>query len=1076
MRKLSILRVTLLLRICSKQILRIMKLINLLLFLTIFNLFGGNSYSQNSKYSPDMNDAPLSQQNRIVGVVSDNSGTPLPGVNVLIKGTLIGTITDGEGRFTIEAPNLNGTLEFSFIGYTTQEVPMGGRSTINVVLSETMMALEEVVVTALGIKRESKSLGYATGVVNEVALATIPSNWGTALQGKISGVNTSAALTGAAGSSRIRIRGQSSISSGDNSPLVVINGVPVSNPDYSARGNDLANPGGSLVDGGDGWLSINSDDIESITILKGAPAAALYGYRAKNGVMLITTKSGVGTKGIGVELNSNYTIENVIDETDFQYEYGQGEYGVRPTDLPSAQKTGLWSFGDPFDGVPTMQYDGVTRPYVAEKNRIKKFFETGHNFTNTLALTGGNELGNIRLSLSNTKNSGIVPKNTFKRNVVNMVVNYKFGKKLSAAASINYSNEKNDNPPMLFGERYNPVSYLYAFSNSVSMETLRNAYQDANGNEIATSRFTPRMNPYWSVNKRFQHITRDRLYGNISLRYDFTDWLYIQGRVGQDYSARSDEYNTPTGSRAIATVPIGFNGGFVEQINRIREINADFLIGANRKIGEIGIDITLGGNQMMAISDGWGTSVTNFFIRDLYTIPNGQIKDPFFSYSKMRVNSIYASAGLSYKTFLYLNVTGRNDWFSTLNPKSNSYLYPSVNGSFVVSEAIKLPDWISYAKLRGGYAEVGGATKPYQSNLYYSLNSQTHFGNVLASISGSVAPNLSLRPLKIKEAEGGIELRFFQNRIGVDLGFYNKNTVDEIVDIDVSSASGYRKSKVNIGKVNNKGFESMLTVIPFEANDMRWESNFNLTLNKSEVIDLGGQKVIQVGLGSINSTGWIAQEVGKPMGSLQGRGYARNAKGEIIYASDGRFTSDNIVKTFGSANPKWIGGWSNSFQYKNIILSANIDWKFGHKMISTTNYNLFRHGLSKASLPGREGGVIGKGVKADGVTPNDVACEAEIYYMTVGSIASFVEEFVYDASFIKFRQIALRYDVSKYLKATPVKGLVISVVCNNVLTILKHTPNIDPESSGVVSDNTAGLEQNTLPLTRGFCFMLDVKF
>ena len=1019
---------------------------------------------------------PEQQQQVITGKITDTNGGSLPGVNVILKGTAIGAITDVQGRYRIEVPNLNGTLVFSFIGYTPLEIAINGRIIVDAQLAEELTELSEVVVTALGIKRESKSLGYATGVINEGALSTVPSNWGTALQGKISGVNTSAALTGAAGSSRIRIRGQSSISSGDNSPLVVINGVPVSNPDYSARGNDLANPGGSLVDGGDGWLSINSDDIETITVLKGAPAAALYGYRAKNGVMLITTKSGVGTKGIGVELNSNYTIENVIDETDFQYEYGQGEYGNRPTDQASAQTSGLWSFGDPFDGVPTMQYDGVARPYLPERNRIKKFFNTGQNFTNTLALTGGSEMGNIRLSLSNTKNNGIVPKNTFDRNVINMVVNYKFGKNLSAAASINYSNEKIDNPPMLFGERYNPVSYLYAFSNSVSMETLSNAYQDANGNEIATSRFTPRMNPYWSVNKRFDYIIRDRLYGNVSLRYNFTDWLYIQGRVGQDYSARSDEYNTPTGSRAIASVPLGFNGGYSQQIDRNREINADFLIGANRKIGDIGIDLTLGGNQMVTNSNGWGASVTNFFIRDLYTIPNGQIKNPFYSYSRMKVNSLYASAGFSYKTFIYLTVTGRNDWFSTLNPESNSYLYPSINGSFVVSEAITLPDWISYAKLRGGYAEVGGATSPYQNNLYYSLNSQTHFGNVLASISNSVAPNKNLRPLKIKEAEAGIELKFFQNRIGIDLGIYNKNTVDEIVDIDVSSTSGYSKSKVNIGKVNNKGFESMLTLIPLETIDMRWESNFNLTFNKSEVIDLGGQTVIQVGRGSINNTGWIAQEVGKPMGSLQGRGYARNANGEIIYAADGRFTSDNIVKTFGSANPKWIGGWLNSLQYKNIMLSAMVDWKFGHKMISTTNYNLFRHGLSKASLPGREGGVIGKGVKADGVTPNDVACEAEIYYMTVGSIASFVEEFVYDASFIKFRQVALRYDLSKFVTATPIKGLVISAVCNNVFTILKHTPNIDPESSGVVSDNTAGLEQNTLPLTRGFGFTLDVKF
>jgi TonB-linked SusC/RagA family outer membrane protein len=1046
---------------CSlKKIFKIMRIAVLLMFFGILQVHATN----------------VTQQRIITGRVTDASGEAIPGVSVVATGTIIGTNTGTDGNYSIQVPKNASSLTFSFVGMATQEIKIGNQNVINVVLQVESVGLQEVVVTALGIKKESKSLGYATGVVNQLALATVPNNWGTALQGKISGVNTSGALTGASGSSRIRIRGQSSISSGDNSPLIVINGVPVSNPDYSARGNDLANPGGSLVDGGDGWLSINPDDIESITILKGAPAAALYGYRAKNGVMLITSKSGIGNKGIGVEFTSNYSIENVIDETDFQYEYGQGEYGNRPVDQASAQMTGLWSFGDPFDGVPTMQYDGVARPYVPEKNRIKKFFNTGHNVTNTVALTSGNESGNIRLSLSNTINSGIVPKNDFKRYVINTYINYKFGKKLSATSSINFSNENIDNPPMLFGERFNPVSYLYAFSNSVSIETLRNAYQDENGNELATSRFTPRMNPYWSVNKRFDYITRDRLYGNITLRYAFTDWFYLQGRIGQDYSGRSDEYNTPTGSRAISAVPAGFNGGFRQQMDRVRELNSDFLLGINRKIGTIGVDVTMGGNRMYSKSEGWGTEVTNFFMRDLYTIANGQVKSPFFSYSAMKVNSLYGSLGLSYKTFLFLTTTGRNDWFSTLNPDSNSYLYPSINGSFVVSEAFHLPAWLSYAKLRGGYAEVGGATSPYQTNLYYGFNSQTHFGNVLASIASNVAPNLSLRPLKIKEAEAGIELKLFQARIGIDLGVYNKNTVDEIVDIDVSSASGFGKSKVNIGKLNNKGFESMFTFIPVENANLRWESNLNLTYNKSEVIDLGGQTVIQVGRGSINNTGWIAQEVGKPMGSLQGRGYARNENGEIIFAADGRFTSDNLVKTFGSANPKWIGGWSNTLQYKNLILTAMIDGKFGHKLISTTNYNLFRHGLSKASLPGREDGVIGKGVTSDGVTPNDVACEAEIYYMTVGSIASFVEEFVYDASFIKFRQVALRYDISKYLSRTPVKSIIVSAICNNVFTLLKHTPNIDPESSGVVSDNTYGLEQNTLPLTRGISFSLDVKF
>ncbi|NMC38034.1 MAG: SusC/RagA family TonB-linked outer membrane protein [Bacteroidales bacterium] len=1016
----------------------------------------------------------LLAQRIVTGKVSDNQGQPLAGVSVVVKGTTTGTVTDMAGNYSLQVPAGGTALVFTFVGMTPQEILIGSQSEISLAMQESAVGLEEVVVTALGIRKESKKLGYATGAIKQEDLAHVPTNWGNALQGKIAGVNATGTPTGAAGSSKIRIRGQSSFK-GNNSPLVVINGVPVSNPDNSARGGDLEG-GGNYVDGGDGWLSINADDIESITVLKGAPAAALYGYRAKDGVLLVTTKTGRNSKGIGVEFNTNYTSDYIIDETEMQYEYGQGEYGNRPTDKANAQTSGIWSFGDPFDGVPTMQYDGVARPYLPEKNRMKKFFDVGHTFANTLALTGGNENGSFRLSFSNTKTNGIVPNNSFDRKLVNLSVNYNLSKRLSVDASVNYSNEYTKNPPQLMVQSFNVSAFMYTHANSISDETLKNAYQDENGNELAISRFTPRMNPYWTMNKRFQDIHRDRMFGNIALKYNFTDWLYIQGRIGQDFFARSDESNQPSGTRAIASVPQGFNGSFSQGINRSRELNADFLLAANKKFGDFGIDATFGGNTMRQKGESYGTNVTNFFIRDLYTVGNGQVKNPYYSYSQMRVNSLYASLELSYKTFLYLNVTGRNDWFSTLNPKSNSYLYPSITGSFVLSEALSLPDWISYAKLRGGYAEVGGATSPYQNNLYYSLNSQTHFGQALGSIQNSTAPNPNLRPLKIKETEAGIEMKFFQNRLGFDFGLYNKNTVDEILSVDVSNASGYSKALVNVGELNNKGIELMLTGIPVQSGNLQWETTLNLTMNKSEVISLaGGQTIITVGQ-SDDFAGYIAHEVGKPLASLRGRGYARNEAGQIIFQADGRPSSDNVVKTWGSAIPKWIGGWSNSLRYKNFMMTATFDWKFGHKLISSTNYNMWRHGLHMETLNGREGGVIGDGVRPDGITKNDVACEAELYYMWIRSVPHFVEQFVYDASFIKFRQLSLSLDVSKYIKNTPVKGLVVSALCNNVMTLLKHTPNIDPEQMGVTSDNITGLEQHALPLTRSFGFNLNVRF
>ena len=1014
------------------------------------------------------------QQRRVSGKVTDNSGQPLIGVSVVVKGTTSGTITDVNGNYSLPIPEGGTSLVFSFVGMTQKEMVIGSQESINISMDEDAVGLSEVVVTALGIKKDSKKLGYATGSVQQEDLALAPTNWGSALQGKIAGVNSGGVSTGAAGSSKIRIRGQSSFK-GDNSPLLVINGVPVTNPNNSARNGDLESSG-TTVDGGDGWLSINPDDIESITVLKGAPAAALYGYRAKDGVLLITTKSGRGTKGIGVEYNTSYTSDYVVDNTDFQYEYGQGEYGNRPTDVASAQTSGIWSFGDPLDGALTMQYDGVARPYLAEKNRFKKFFDVGHTFSNTVALTGNNENGNIRLSLSNSKTNGIVPNNSFDRKLVNITADYNLSKKLSFGFSANYSKENINNPPPLMVQSFNVSAFMYTYANSIAHETLKNAYQDADGNELAISRFTPRMNPYWTMNKRFQDIVRDRVFGNFSLKYELFDWLYMQGRVGQDFYVRSDEYNQPTGTRAIASVPQGFNGTFNQGINRATEINADFLLAATKTFGDFGVDLTAGGNTMRDKSDSYGTNVTNFFIRDLYTVANGQIKNPYYSFSQMRVNSLYASLELSYKNFLYINATGRNDWFSTLNPESNSYLYPSVTGSFVASQAFSLPEWISYAKLRGGYAEVGGATSPYQNNLYYSLNSQTHFGQALGSISNTTAPNPNLRPLKIKELEGGIELKFYENRLGLDLGFYNKNTVDEILSVDVSNASGYSKSVVNVGKLNNKGVEILLTAIPVQAGSLQWETAFNFTSNISEVISLAGdQTIITVGQ-SPDFAGYVAHEVGLPLASLRGRGYARNPAGQIIFQADGRPSSDNIVKTWGSAIPKYIGGWSNSIMYKDMMMSFLFDFKAGHKLISSTNYNVWRHGLHKETLKGREGGVIGEGVKPDGVTPNDVAHEAENYYMWIRSVPHFVEEFVYDASFIKFRQITLSYDFTKFVSSTPIRGLVLSANCNNVLTLLKHTPNIDPEQMGVVSDNISGLEQHSLPLTRSFGFNLNVKF
>jgi TonB-linked SusC/RagA family outer membrane protein len=825
-------------------------------------------------------------------------------------------------------------------------------------------------------------------------------------------------------------------------------------------------------------MSINPDDIESMSVLKGAAAAALYGFRAKDGAIVITTKSGTKNKGIGLEYNMNYTMDRAVDETDFQYEYGQGEGGVRPTTLAMAQSSSIWSFGEKFDGAPTIQFDGVSRPYLPVKGRINKFYETGFTFTNTLSMNAGDEKGGVYISLSNLGNKGILPRNTFDKKSINMGANYQLSKKLSIHSNVNYSNEIIKNPPQIAVQNLNPNAALYTWANSVAYDVLKDNRKDPlTGNEVPTSRFTPRNNPYWSTYEHFENAIRDRIFGNFSMRYDFADWLFIQGRVGQDYFSRDNDYNLPTGSRHLNSVANGFNGQYYQEARRFRETNIDFLVGINKRWRELGVDLNLGGNKLDQESKNNNTLVENFFIRDLYTVANGQIKDPQYSYSRKKVNSLYGSLELSWKDFLFLNITGRNDWFSTLNPKSNSYLYPSVSSSFVFSQAMEMPSWISFGKLRAAYAEVGGDTNPYANSLYYGLNANTHLGQALGSIATSVSPNQNLKPLKVKEAEVGLELRTLGSRLNLDLAYYRKNTIDEILDVAVSNTSGYTSTRVNVGRLRNQGVEMLLTVVPVQTADLDWETGLNLTYNESLVVSLAGeQKQIIVGTNS-DFTGRVAHEVGKPMASLLGAGYQRDAQGRKIFASNGIPMYNRDLVSWGSAMPKWIGGWTNTLQYKGLRISTLVDFKFGHKLISATNYNLWRHGLHKGTLEGREENKVkGDGVTEDG-SPNQALADVSAYYGSIRNITSFVEDFVYNAGFIKLRQLSLGYKLPVSLtERTPFQSVTLSLVSNNVLVLKKHTPNIDPEQLGQASDNLAGIESGALPLTRSLGFNLNLKF
>ncbi|RDC62408.1 SusC/RagA family TonB-linked outer membrane protein [Adhaeribacter pallidiroseus] len=1029
------------------------------------------------------------QGRQITGtVLSAKDRQAIVGATILVKNTTTGTTTDAEGKFSLNVPE-SATLVVSYIGYTNREIPVGNQTTINVSLEENSEALEEVVVTALGIRKESKKLGYATSTVNTEQLTTArTTNVGNSLVGKVPGLQVQAPPSGPGGSSKIRIRGQASFGA-NNSPLIIVNGVPINNSTGgSANSGGTGYTGEARTDTGDGLQSINPDDIESMTVLKGAAASALYGFRASNGVIIITTKSGKGQAGMGVELNSNFQADQALDYTDFQYEFGQGENGFRPQVLeggPNAARgpstgTGTWSFGERFDGKPTIAVDGQLHPYSPYKDRVKDFYRTGTTWTNSVALSGGNDKGNFRLSFANTNANSIIPNSEFNKKILNFGLNYNLTDKLSTQFNANYSNEYNKNPPVVAQQDYNINQTVYTLANSIDVAWLEAAYQNAAGNEIHPSRFTNRTNPYWSINKRFEENRRDRIFGNASIRYQFTPWLYAQGRVGQDYFTNPYRANRPTGTAFLVSAPIGFNGNFYQRENTFRERNLDFLIGANHEFGKFGIDATFGGNSLDIKTTTIGTSVTNFYVRDLYTIGNGQVKDPQASSTWKRVNSLFGTVDFSFNNYLFLNLTGRNDWFSPLNLKSNDIFYPSVSTSFVFSQAItSLPAWLNYGKLRVAYAEVGGDTDPYSNALFYNINANPlavgSNNYALGNISGSVSPNPNLKPSRVKEAEAGVELKTLDNRINLDLSVYRKTTVDEILNVDISNTSGYNQTKVNVGKLRNQGIEALLTLEPVRSDATTWTSAFNFTINKSEVLELANNQTrFDVAnaqdLGAF--IGYVSHEVGKPLASLRGFDYKRDDQGRIL-TTNGRFAQGNLV-TYGSAIPTHTGGWLNTVNFKGFRLFAQVDFKAGHKLISNSNFNWMRHGLHKASLIGREGGVVMEGaVNADG-TPNATPVPAQEFYNNYRSV-NVTTPFVYDASFVRWRTLSLGYDFTKFVNKSFVKGLALNAFINNVLIIKKYVDNLDPETQFSASDLNTGLEAHALPTTRSYGLNINIK-
>ena len=1020
----------------------------------------------------------------VTGIVSGENGKRLASVSVSVKGSSIGTTTNETGSYSIKA-GANATLIFSYIGYATMEMAVGGRTVINVSLLTNTQSLDTVIViTALGIGKQARGLGYSATVVKpEELTVNRTSNPVNALEGKVAGVNISALGTGPAGSAKIRIRGQSAITGGGN-PLIVINGVPIDNSSFN--GNTVGVTGGGVyADGGDGLSSINPDDIENMTILKGAPAAALYGNRAANGVIMITTKTKGKGRGIGVTLNTNYTNETPLDFTDYQKEYGQGENGVRPS-KPNPT-SGEWSFGEKIQpGMTNILFDSLVVPYVAQPSRIKQFYRHGQNFSNTVTMESMGDKGGLHLSLNNTDNIGIMPNNKFNRKVMNLGFNYNLSDKFSFSGNINYSREYIKNPPNIANQDNSIPTTLMALANTMPLQVLDENKYNAQGNEYVYSRFMNRTNPYWVLAEQFYNIKRDRIFGNISLKYNLTPWWWIQGRFGQDYWSRDEDVNNfPTGQASRAPAQAGFvNGVYTQESRRNRETNLDFLTSATRSFGDFDITLTAGGNRRRNRLDINNVQVTDFVIRGLYTVQNGRAKNPTYNLFEFGVNSLYSSAEVGWHKTLYLNGTVRKDWFSTLSKENMGIIYPSVSGSYVFSETLNnaLP-WLSFGKVRLGYAEVGsdGDVGPYADQLFYTINANT-INNPLGTAvtvgsSGNTLPNPNLRPMRVKELEAGLELKLFKNRVSLDVAAYKKTTIDQIFSVQISDASGFVNTRINSGESYNKGFEGLLTVSLVKAKNFKWDFTANTSYNITKVVSISttkpGEKAT---IGSHPFNGEVRVVVGQEMGQIAGYGYSRDAKGQMIFQSNGLPLRTPDFVLFGSGLPKWTGGFLNTFNYKGINLSVLIDYKLGNKMLSGTNFNATRHGLHKRTLEGRETGfVTGHGVDQSGAT-NAAQAAVQTYWEHLRS-QQIIESVIYNGGFWKLRQITLGYDFTRFIPGKwPIKGLKLDFVANNVLIIKKWVDNIDPETVGYGVDNMIGLESPGLPTTRSIGFNLNVRF
>ena len=1030
-------------------------------------------------------------------VVAQSDNQPIPGVSVLIKGTKTGTQTDLQGRFSLSASSKD-VLVFSFIGFNTQEVPATATNSLRVVLQEAQNSLNEVVVTALNISKDKKSLGYSVqGLKSRDISEAKETNLVNAISGKIAGVQVTGSQ-GDMGSSRIVIRGETSVS-GNNQPLFVVDGVIVDNSQFlgSNGSRDFAN---AISD-------LNSEDIESISVLKGPNAAALYGSRAAAGVILIKTKTGKGTKGLGITINSNTSFSTLKVFPEYQNQYGQGANGQ--FSYVDGRGGGIndgvdESWGPALNGqlIPQFFSNGEPAPFVAHPNNVRDFFNTGVTYNNGIALGGSTDKFDYRVSYNNLHQTGVVPNSSQGRNSFLVNTTFRPIPNLSITTIANYIKDDADNLPGAYGRRATSTMLQFTwFGRQVDVNQLRN-YRDANGNNINWNN-SYYSNPYFIAYENTVGQHKNRFIGSVELNYKIIEGLSANFRTGTDY------YN----DRRKIKVAYGTNGtpfgSYEEDAYTVNETNTEARLAYTKKLNEdFSLDAFIGGNISTILNEQNDQIAPKLAVAGLYTLSNS--RDPLISsnyYGKLKTYSYFGSAQIGFRNYAFLNLTGRNDWSSTLPTANLSYFYPSVNGSLILTEAF---DWrsdaLSYLKLRGGWSKVGKATTPYQ--LMNTYNFTAPFGTNPQQTAANIDLNPNLKPETTTSGEAGLEAGFLRDRIRLDLSVYNTNSVDQILAVDVSPSTGYTQKLINGGKINNKGIEVQLTATPVKTSAFNWDVTFNYSRNKSKVVSLDESGNLQSYILGTNRTVQVLAAVGQPYGALYGTAYTRDASGQIVIGANGTPVVNSTKKYLGKYTPDWQGSINNSFSYKGVSLSFLVDARIGGSIYSNTNRTGTYTGVLASTLPGRgaqngglsyyypgnnnsgtavqvsggaagpagetvyDDGMIFNGVKADG-TPNTTIIPAQSYYKGFTNVD---EAFTYSASYVKLRELKIGYSLpSKWVRGIGLQSANVSLVGRNLFILHKNVPNIDPETA-FNTGNGQGLEDLTLPTVRNFGFNINLNF